>query len=143
MQFLCSIWKILHLTEYFYTGTAHGACNNYQVCLSPPQKSLKRQLNRNVYARTIHLSAKRCLFCGSRPQTTAQKAQIIPFIAGEHKTLGFIVTSSLLIRPLTNKYQTDQKYHSTKVANQGQTQFVFFYSIQSITTIPIPPLLIP
>ena len=31
MQFLCSIWKILHLTEYFYTGTAHGARNNYQV----------------------------------------------------------------------------------------------------------------
>ena len=32
MQFLCSIWNILHLTEYFYTGTAHGARNNYQVC---------------------------------------------------------------------------------------------------------------
>ena len=32
MQFLCSIWKILHLTEYFYTGTAHDAHNNYQVC---------------------------------------------------------------------------------------------------------------
>ena len=32
MQFLCSIWKILHLTEYFYTGTARGARNNYQVC---------------------------------------------------------------------------------------------------------------
>ena len=32
MQFLCSIWKILHLPEYFYTGTAHGALNNYQVC---------------------------------------------------------------------------------------------------------------
>ena len=31
MQFLCSIWKILHLTEYFYTGTAHGTRNNYQV----------------------------------------------------------------------------------------------------------------
>ena len=33
IQFLCSIWKILHLTEYFYTGTAHGARNNYQVRL--------------------------------------------------------------------------------------------------------------
>ena len=33
MQFLRSIWKILHLTEYFYTGTARGARNNYQVCL--------------------------------------------------------------------------------------------------------------
>ena len=33
MQFLCSIWKILHLPEYFYTGTAHGAHNNYQVCV--------------------------------------------------------------------------------------------------------------
>ena len=33
MQFLCSIWKILHLTEYFYTGTVHGARNKYQVCL--------------------------------------------------------------------------------------------------------------
>ena len=32
MQFLFSIWKMLHLTEYFYTGTAHGARNNYQVC---------------------------------------------------------------------------------------------------------------
>ena len=31
MQFLYSIWKMLHLTEYFYTGTAHGARNNYQV----------------------------------------------------------------------------------------------------------------
>ena len=31
MQFLRSIWKILHLTEYFYTGTARGARNNYQV----------------------------------------------------------------------------------------------------------------
>ena len=31
MMNLCSIWKILHLTEYFYTGTAHGARNNYQV----------------------------------------------------------------------------------------------------------------
>ena len=29
---MCSIWKILHLREYFYTGTAHGARNNYQVC---------------------------------------------------------------------------------------------------------------
>ena len=26
------MWKILHLTEYFYTGTAHGARNNYHVC---------------------------------------------------------------------------------------------------------------
>ena len=34
MQFLFSIWKILHLTEYFYTGTAHGARNNYQVCMA-------------------------------------------------------------------------------------------------------------
>ena len=31
MQFLYSIWKILHLTEYFYTGTAHGARDNYEV----------------------------------------------------------------------------------------------------------------
>ena len=31
MQFLRSIWKILHLTEYFYTGTARGARNNYEV----------------------------------------------------------------------------------------------------------------
>ena len=34
MQFLRSIWKILHLTEYFYTGTARGARNNYQVCIT-------------------------------------------------------------------------------------------------------------
>ena len=34
MQFLRSIWKILHLTEYFYTGTARGARNNYEVCSS-------------------------------------------------------------------------------------------------------------
>ena len=32
MQFLRSIWKILHQTEYFYMGTARGARNNYQVC---------------------------------------------------------------------------------------------------------------
>ena len=38
MQFLFSIWKILHLTEYFYTGTAHGARNNYQVWLQDPIK---------------------------------------------------------------------------------------------------------
>ena len=25
MFFVCSIWKILHLPEYFYTDTAHGA----------------------------------------------------------------------------------------------------------------------
>ena len=31
MQFLCSIWRILHLPEYSYTGTAHGARNNDQV----------------------------------------------------------------------------------------------------------------
>ena len=31
MKFLCSISKILHLAEYFYTGTAHGARDNYQV----------------------------------------------------------------------------------------------------------------
>ena len=32
MQFLYSIWKIFHPSEYFYMGTAHGARNNYQVC---------------------------------------------------------------------------------------------------------------
>ena len=31
MQLLRSIWKILHLTDYIYTGTARGAHNNYQV----------------------------------------------------------------------------------------------------------------
>ena len=31
MQFLPAIWKILHMTKYFYTGTARGARNNYQV----------------------------------------------------------------------------------------------------------------
>ena len=64
------------------------------IPLFPPQKLLKRQLKRIVYARPIHLSGKRCLFWPQRPQTTAQKAQIIPFIAGEHKTLRFIVASS-------------------------------------------------
>ena len=29
---LHSIWKILHLTELFYTGTARGARDKYQVC---------------------------------------------------------------------------------------------------------------
>ena len=33
MQFLRSIWKILHMTEYFNTGTARGARNKYQVCV--------------------------------------------------------------------------------------------------------------
>ena len=32
MQLLHSILKVLHLREYFYTGTAHGARNKYQVC---------------------------------------------------------------------------------------------------------------
>ena len=57
--------------------------------------------------------------------------------------MGFIVTSSLLIQPLTNKHQTDQKYQSTKVANQGQTQLIVLINIQSITMIPIPVRLIP
>ena len=37
MQFLYSIWKMLHLTEYFYTGTAHGARDNYEVWLFSDQ----------------------------------------------------------------------------------------------------------
>ena len=45
MQFLCSIWKILHLTEYIYTGTAHGARNNYQVCRSVALDILKKVLS--------------------------------------------------------------------------------------------------
>ena len=32
-SFSRSIWKILHLTELFYTGIAHGARDKYQVCL--------------------------------------------------------------------------------------------------------------
>ena len=31
MQFLRSILKISHLTEYFYTGSVRGARNKYQV----------------------------------------------------------------------------------------------------------------
>ena len=31
--FLHSIWKNLHLTEFFYTGTACGACDKYEVWL--------------------------------------------------------------------------------------------------------------
>ena len=38
MQFLRSIWKILHMTEYFYTGTARGARDNYEVCMKVAQK---------------------------------------------------------------------------------------------------------
>ena len=41
MQFLCLIWKILHLTEYFCTDTAHGARNNYQVCCRTPHSFAK------------------------------------------------------------------------------------------------------
>ena len=33
MQFLRSILKISHLTEYFYTGSVRGARNKYQVCV--------------------------------------------------------------------------------------------------------------
>ena len=55
MQFLCSIWKILHLTEYFYTGTAHSARNNYQVC---SQLLKTRGMNlKLVMLRTASLSA--------------------------------------------------------------------------------------
>ena len=43
MQFLCSIWKILHQTEYFYTGTTHGARNNYQIW--PCLKKLKTEIH--------------------------------------------------------------------------------------------------
>ena len=32
MHFFHSIWKNLHLTENFYTGTACGACDKYWVC---------------------------------------------------------------------------------------------------------------
>ena len=57
MQCWCSIWKILHLQEYFYTGTAHGARNNYQVWVHDavirnvwrPQK-LERQMACNPNA---------------------------------------------------------------------------------------------
>ena len=31
MHFFHSIWKNLHLTENFYTGTACGACDKYEV----------------------------------------------------------------------------------------------------------------
>ena len=33
MQFFHPIWKNLHLTENFYTGTACGACDKYAVWL--------------------------------------------------------------------------------------------------------------
>ena len=32
MQFFNSIWKNLHLTGNFYTGTACGVCDKYEVC---------------------------------------------------------------------------------------------------------------
>ena len=32
-SFLRLIWKILHRTEFFYTGAACGACDKYEVCL--------------------------------------------------------------------------------------------------------------
>ena len=31
MQFFHPIWKNLHLTEFFYTGTACGVCDKYEV----------------------------------------------------------------------------------------------------------------
>ena len=31
-SFSRSIWKILHRTEFFYTGAACGACDKYEVC---------------------------------------------------------------------------------------------------------------
>ena len=36
MHFFHSIWKSLHLTENFYTGTACGACDKYEVWGDPP-----------------------------------------------------------------------------------------------------------
>ena len=36
MHFFHSIWKNLHLTENFYTGTARGARDKYEVCLYQP-----------------------------------------------------------------------------------------------------------
>ena len=61
MQFLRSIWKILHLTEYFYTGTAHGARNNYQVCVNayrcdPSDQKLDQMICSIVhnYATSLH-----------------------------------------------------------------------------------------
>ena len=48
MQFLCAIWKILHLTEYFYTGTAHGARNNYEVCLVLGRSSKEWKVERKL-----------------------------------------------------------------------------------------------
>ena len=32
MHFFHSIWKNLHLTENFYTDTACGVCDKYEVC---------------------------------------------------------------------------------------------------------------
>ena len=34
-----SIWKNLHLTENFYTGTACGACDKYEVWVEPESLS--------------------------------------------------------------------------------------------------------
>ena len=35
--FLHSIWKNLHLTEFFYTDTVCGVCDKYEVWIGPGQ----------------------------------------------------------------------------------------------------------
>ena len=62
MQFLCSLWKILHLTEYFYTGTAHGARNNYQVCVSMCSfVFLCQDLHQTTQLKGIHVTTNQFL----------------------------------------------------------------------------------
>ena len=36
-----SIWKILHRTEFFYTGTARGARDKYEVCWGVASQSAR------------------------------------------------------------------------------------------------------
>ena len=56
--FLRSIWKILHWTEFVYTGTACGACDKYEVW--PQHCFVAKQLNITLFC---HKTLKYGTFC--------------------------------------------------------------------------------
>ena len=63
MHFFHSIWKNLHLTEIFYTGTACGAGDKYEVCLRPLMISFHRHFSFSVPYFFLKISLKKSNIC--------------------------------------------------------------------------------
>ena len=54
MQFFHPIWKNLHLTEIFYTGTACDACDKLKVCIHPTKKIFWQNINVGIFWQNIN-----------------------------------------------------------------------------------------